>query len=181
MRISLVLLFFFIYVFVQAQSAAFNYIDKFDSLAIEVLTKHEIPASLVLGIALHESASGTSKLCRINHNHFGVKGRLKSSKTKSGYTTSYRKFETDEDAYLHFGEMISQKKYYAGLKGDMDYLKWLKAMKAANYATSPHWISHVDKMIKRYGLKRFDTPFSNPFPDPLVPHPAVPIINTNQE
>ena len=177
MRISLVLLLFLISVFVRAQSAATNYIEKFDSLAIEVLYKYEIPASLVLGIALQESAAGTSKLCRLNKNHFGVKGRVKSSKTKSGYTTSYRKFDTDEDAYLHFGEMISRKKYYTGLKGDMNYMKWLKAMKAAGYATSSHWVSHVDSMIKRYGLTRFDTPF----PDPLVPHPAVPIINSSQE
>jgi len=63
------------------------------------------------------------------------------------------------------------------LKGDMDYMKWLKAMKAAGYATSSLWITHVDSMIKRYGLTRFDAPF----PDPLVPHPAVPIINSSQE
>jgi flagellum-specific peptidoglycan hydrolase FlgJ len=172
MRISLVLVFFFISVFAQAQNAAFNYINKFDSLAIEVLCKYEIPASLVLGIALQESAAGTSKLCRVSHNHFGVKGRVRSSKTESGYTTSYRKFDTDEDAYLHFGEMISRKKYYSVLKGDMDYMSWLKAMKKAGYAASSQWITHVDSMIKRYGLTRFDTPFSYPFPDPLILHPA---------
>ena len=177
MRISLVLLLFLISVFLRAQSAAYNYIEKFDSLAIEVLCKYEIPASLVLGIALQESAAGTSKLCRVNKNHFGVKGRVKSSKTKSGYTTSYRKFNTDEDAYLHFGEMISRKKYYPGLKASKDYMSWLKAMKRAGYAASPHWITHVDKMIKRYGLTRFDAPF----PVPLAPRPAVPIIISTWE
>ena len=69
--------------------------------------KYDIPASLVLGIALQESGAGTSKLCRVNKNHFGVKTRVKSSKTKSGYVSKYRTFETDEDAFLHFGEMIS--------------------------------------------------------------------------
>jgi len=117
----------------RAQSSAEVYIDKYDSLAIEVLNTYGIPASLVLGIALQESAAGTSKLCRLNHNHFGVKGRVKSSKTKSGYTTSYSKFESDEDAYLHFGEMVSKKKYYPALKDNMNYMKWLKAMKAAKY------------------------------------------------
>lgn len=164
-----ILLYFSTILVLQAQSAAEVYIMKFDSLAIEVLNNYGIPASLVLGIAMQESAAGTSKLCRVNHNHFGMKGRVKSSKTKSGYTTSYRKFETDEDSYLHFGEMVSRRKYYTLLKGNMDYMKWLKAMKAAKYATSPHWISHVDKMIKRYDLTRFDTQVPFPFlPTPIA-------------
>ncbi len=158
MRILFILLLFFCTAFIQAQNAAKAYIDRFDSLAIEVYTIYGIPASLVLGIALQESAAGTSNLCRMNHNHFGVKSRVKSSKTKSGYASVYRKFDSDEAAYLHFGEMISRKKYYAELKCNMDYMKWLKAMKAARYATSSQWVSHVDKMIKRYDLTCYDLP-----------------------
>ncbi len=152
-----------------AQSQAEKYIEKYDSLAVEVMTTYQIPASLVLGIALQESGAGTSRLCREKHNHFGLKGRVKSSKTKSGYSNTYRSFESDEAAYLFFGEMISKRKYYTSLKGNMDYMKWLKAMKAARYATSPHWIAHVDKMIKRYNLTRFDT-LPSPWP---IPAPAI--------
>jgi Bax protein len=156
MRFFIILFLFFDAFYLQAQNAAEVYISKFDSLAVEVMKNYGIPASLVLGIALQESGAGTSKLCRVKHNHFGVKGRVKSSKTKSGYTTAYRKFESDEDAYLNFGEMISRKKYYTVLKGNMNYMKWLKAMKKAGYATASTWASHVDKMIKRYDLTRFD-------------------------
>jgi len=171
------LLFLSMFFGLRAQNTAQEYVKKYDTLALEVLNTYQIPASLVLGIALQESAAGSSKLCRVNHNHFGVKGRVKSSKTKSGYSTSYRKFETDEAAYLHFGEMVAGKKYYSGLKGDMDYMKWLKAMKKAKYATSSSWISHVDKMIKRYRLTRFDLPFLYP----LIPYPAKTIIKTTKE
>jgi flagellum-specific peptidoglycan hydrolase FlgJ len=178
MRFLLInLVFFSMLSSLQAQSAAEAYINKFDSLAVEIMKTYQIPASLILGIALQESAGGTSKLCRLNHNHFGVKGRVKSSKTKSGYKTSYRKFDTDEAAYTYIGELISSRKYYTVLKGNMNYMKWLKAIHAAKYATSPTWVSHVDKMIKRYNLTRFDTPFINP----LVPLPANTIINTIQE
>ena len=156
MRILLLLFFLLATRFLQAQSAAEIYVDKFDSLAIEVMNTYGIPASLVLGIAMQESAAGESKLCRVNHNHFGVKTKVKSAKTKSGYKTVYRKFESDEAAYLHFGEMISKRKYYSGLKDNMNYIKWLKAMKKAKYATSSSWISHVDKMIKRYDLNCYD-------------------------
>jgi flagellum-specific peptidoglycan hydrolase FlgJ len=151
----------------MAQGVAEAYIAKFDSLAVEVLNVYGIPASLVLGLALQESAAGTSKLCTTKRNHFGLKGRVKSSKTKSGYTTSYLRFESDEECYLYFGDMISRRKYYTNLNGNMDYLKWLKAMKSAGYASSSHWVSHVDKMIKRYDLTRFDV-----LPDAL-PIPAL--------
>jgi flagellum-specific peptidoglycan hydrolase FlgJ len=153
----------------RAQTPAEVYINKYDSLAVEVMNTYGIPASLVLGVALQESGAGTSKLCLTKHNHFGVKGRVKSSKSKSGYVTAYRSFDSDVAAYLHFGKMISSKKYYAGLRNSMDYMKWLKAMKAANYATSSSWIGHVDKMIKRYDLTRFD----ETVPFPYIPAPVV--------
>jgi flagellum-specific peptidoglycan hydrolase FlgJ len=123
---------------------------------------------------LHESASGTSTICRTKHNHFGVKARVKSSKSKSGYITSYRTFESDEDSYLQIGELISHRKYYPGLKGNMDYMKWLKAIKASGYARSPSWISVIDKTINRYNLTRLDKSFNKPIL--LLPSPKDSLI-----
>jgi flagellum-specific peptidoglycan hydrolase FlgJ len=154
---------------IQAQHDVNAYIDKFDSLAVETRNMYGIPASVILGIALQESAAGTSKLCRVNHNHFGMKGRVASPKTKSGYRIGYRTFDTDEAAYLYFGEMISRKKYYTELKESMDYSRWLKAMKAAKYATSSHWIPRVENIIKRYDLTRYDALES----DFGIPEPAI--------
>jgi len=168
MRLFYFLCFLFPSFCLQAQSTVEMYISKFDSLAIEVFDLYGIPASIVLGVALHESGAATSKLCRVNHNHFGIKGYVRSSKSKSGYVYTYRNFESDEAAYQYFGEMVSKKKYYPGLKGNIDYLKWLKAMKAAHYAMSPHWISRVDQIIKRYNLAHFDSQV----PDPIRVYPS---------
>ncbi len=120
------------------------------------MNTYGIPASLVLGLAIHESAAGSSAVCKTKLNHFGIKSRVKSSKTKSGYANVYRKFESDEASFLYFGEMLGRKNYYPGLKNSMDYLNWLKAMKAGRYATSSTWISKVDNIIKKYDLTRFD-------------------------
>lgn len=173
MRVFIILFLFFSSFLLRAQSAAEVYIDRYDSLAIEVLNNYGIPASLILGIAMVESAAGTSKLCRVNHNHFGVKGRVKSKKTKSGYTTSYRSFDTDEESYIFIGELISHRKYYPALMGNMDYMKWLKAIKASGYARSPSWITHIDQMIKRYNLVRLDKMAPVPY---LPAHSATGIV-----
>jgi len=176
MRILFILFLFLSSLFLQAQSAAEVYITKYDSLALEVMNNYGIPASLILGVALHESASGTSKLCRVKHNHFGVKGRVKSTKTKSGYTTTYRSFDTDEDSYLFMGELISHRKYYVGLKGNMDYMKWLKAIKSAGYARSHTWVSEVDRIIKRYDLTRFDREELSPVIPKLQIRDTIPVL-----
>jgi flagellum-specific peptidoglycan hydrolase FlgJ len=176
MRILFILLLSLSFFFLKAQSAADVYIEKYDSLALEVMNNYGIPASLILGVALHESASGTSKLCRVKHNHFGVKGRVKSTKTKSGYTTSYRSFDTDEDSYLFMGELISHRKYYKDLKDNMDYMKWLKAIKAAGYARSHTWISEVERTIKKNDLTRFDRPQPAPNFPKLQIKDTIPVL-----
>jgi flagellum-specific peptidoglycan hydrolase FlgJ len=176
MRFLIFPFFLFLTFSIQAQNHAEVYISKFDSLAVEVSVKYQIPASLVLGIALQESGAGSSKLSRNKHNHFGVKTRVRSSKTKSGYKTVYRSFDSDEAAYLHFGEMIAGKKYYNRLKGNMDYMKWLKAMKAAGYAASSKWITYVDKWIKRYDLTRFDPENVSPDIPKLQIKDTIPVL-----
>jgi len=176
MRFLIFTFFLFLTFTLRAQSPTEVYISKFDSLALEVSVKYQIPASLVLGIALQESGAGTSKLSRTKHNHFGVKTQVRSSKTKSGYKTVYRIFDSDEAAYLHFGEMIATKKYYGRLKGNMDYMKWLKAMKAAGYAASSKWIPHVDQWIKRYDLTRFDPETVSPDMPKLQISDTIPVL-----
>ena len=66
----------------QAQTQAEAYIKKYDSIAVNIMNTYGIPASIVLGIGLHESGAGTSKICKNYHNHCGVKGRNNNSKGK---------------------------------------------------------------------------------------------------
>ena len=176
MRILFILFLFLSSLLLRAQSASEVYIMKYDSLAIEITNQYDIPASLVLGIALQESGAGTSKLCRSKHNHFGVKTRVRSTKTKSGYTIVYRKFDSDEASYLHFGAMLSGKKFYARLKGNMDYMNWLRAMKDSKYATSTKWIGYVDKCIKRYDLTRFDPEELTPLIPKIQIKDSIPVL-----
>jgi len=152
----------------KSQSAAEIYIQKYDSLAIGLMNEFGIPASLILGIALQESAAGTSKLCLNKHNHFGTKTRVRSSKTKSGYATVYRRFDSDTASYRFFAEMLASRKYYQNLRCNMDYTKWLKALKTARYATSKYWIPRVAALITHHELTRYD------------PKPALPEIQPAQ-
>jgi flagellum-specific peptidoglycan hydrolase FlgJ len=156
MRTILLILFTFCAFYAFAQRDVGVYLQQFDSLAVDMMLKHGIPASLVLGIAIHESAAGTSKLCAEKCNHFGLKGKKPSNKTKSGYAYRYIDFVSDEASFAHFANLVTSKKFYAALKGEADPLKWLKALKRTGYAPSSKWVSRTNFIIKKYNLTEYD-------------------------
>jgi flagellum-specific peptidoglycan hydrolase FlgJ len=47
---------------VSAQSAAKKYVELYNEAAIRTMNEYGVPASIVLGVAIHESASGNSKI-----------------------------------------------------------------------------------------------------------------------
>src|SRR3546814_460324 len=61
------------------------YIEAHQKTAIHYMEEYGIPASIILGIAIHESASGNSKLARYLNNHFGIKGENTSTAIRSSY------------------------------------------------------------------------------------------------
>ncbi|UZJ65214.1 glucosaminidase domain-containing protein [Sphingobacterium sp. KU25419] len=63
------------YATVSAQSNQF-YIDKYSPVAQEMMQEHGVPASVILAIAMHESAHGNSKIAKNLNNHFGIKGKI---------------------------------------------------------------------------------------------------------
>lgn len=160
-RLFLVLLLFLITIFAAAQRDVDAYIRKYDSLAVSIMLEHQFPASLLLGIAIHESGAGTSRLSKEKCNHFGIKGKVPSSKTKSGYIFSHIDFETEEASFFHFKELVIKKTFYKDLKGNPDPLKWLKALKRSGYATSVKWETRVSNIIRRYNLTDFDKPLTD--------------------
>ncbi|MEO6632823.1 MAG: glucosaminidase domain-containing protein, partial [Mucilaginibacter sp.] len=51
-----------------------SYIEQFKDDAIKIMHQTGVPASIVLGVAMHESGCGNSTLAQNLNNQFGVKG-----------------------------------------------------------------------------------------------------------
>lgn len=114
-----------------------------------------MPASIILAIAIHESASGTSKIARYLNNHFGIKGPNNSTAIKS----SYRGFDTVEDSYKYFIGLLHTHPKFRNLFDkftEYDYLNWAKGMQRGGYAASKNWASQIIGLIKKYDLQAFD-------------------------
>jgi len=124
-----------------------TFINKYDSLSLNLATEYSIPTSIILGISMLESGYGTSKLSTIKHNYFGVK--------KGKY---YGKYENDTASFKDFCYYISKRKYYDFLTKNKitDYKIWLKSIRKGGYSESKSWSTKVLYYIKKYELYEYD-------------------------
>lgn len=132
-----------------------QYINKNVAYAQELMRENRIPASVILAVAIHESAAGTSKIARYLNNHFGVKGKNSSKKIKS----SYKGYESVQDSYDHFVGFIQDKSAFNKLFNQYqpdDYVGWAKGIQRGGYAQSRTWSSQVIALIEKYELFKYD-------------------------
>jgi flagellum-specific peptidoglycan hydrolase FlgJ len=140
--------------FVKAQSIQ-DYVEEYAPIAKELSEKHEIPASLILGIAIHESAAGKSRIAQHLNNHFGFKGKNSNTEIKS----AYRDFPSVDSSYNHLITFLKSRKHFNHLfdKYDRyDFRNWVRGVQRGGYARSKLWGSKVIALIKKYDLHQYD-------------------------
>jgi hypothetical protein len=153
-RIILLCSFLLSSLFTNAQNIE-NYIADNAPIAQNLMRDHKIPASLILAIAIHESAAGTSKIARYLNNHFGIKGPNNNEEIRS----SYRDYSSSEESYNHFAEFLLTRTPYKAFfdKYDQyDFKGWARAIQRSGYAHSRTWASQVIGLINKYNLSGYD-------------------------
>ena len=141
----------------SSQKTVKQYIKKYESLAVDKMKQYSIPASVILGVSIVESAAGQSVLAKYLNNYFGIKGSNTDAGKKLGYKSGYKEYASDEASYEHFCQVLRKKRFYEGLKGNKDYKEWLKKMNQANYAEAKgKWVNKIMATIDKYKLYEFD-------------------------
>lgn len=138
----------------QAQSTE-DYITDRVEHAQELMRENGIPASLIIAVAIHESAAGQSKIARYMNNHFGIKGPNSNTEIRS----AYRDYETVEASYDHFIEFLKSRTTFSPLfeKYDQyDYRAWARGIQRGGYAASRSWSSQIVGLVKKYELYQYD-------------------------
>ena len=142
----------------SAQDTGDDYVEQHRKTAIILMKKSGIPASVIMGVSMIESAMGKSRNCKLLNNYFGVKGKNQLHKGKSGHRSAYKQYASALESFKDFVRMITTKKYYAALKGNMDYKKWLIQMNKHGYAEAKgKWIHDIESTIKKYDLTELDS------------------------
>lgn len=155
MKRTVTLLLFALSIFYVKAQTINDYILSNTYHAQYLMQKHGLPASLILGVAIHESAAGKSKIARYLNNHFGVKGSNNNAEIKS----AYRDYPSVDSSYNHFVSILLDRKYFNVLfdKYDhYDYKNWAIGIKRGGYASSRTWASQVIAIIKKYELFQYD-------------------------
>lgn len=141
---------------VSAQKvSAQKYIDTHKERALQIMEKYDIPASIILGVAIHESAFGNSRLAQYLNNHFGIKGKNESKEIKS----AYKGYESVDDSYLDFVKFLQDRKQFNHLfdqNEKYDYRSWVLGIARGGYASSKTWSTQVIGIIKKYELDKLD-------------------------
>ena len=144
---------------VQAQKVVKRFIKKYEQIAVESMQKHSIPASIILGVSIVESAAGESAIAKALRNFFGIKGKNTNSEEKLGYKSAYREYASDQASFDHFCQILMKKKFYVKMKNCTDYRQWLKAMNAASYAEAKQkWVDDISRTIDKFELYKLDNP-----------------------
>lgn len=155
---------------VGAQTTA-EYIAEHAEYAQTLMREHKIPASVILAVAIHESASGTSKIARYLNNHFGIKGANSNTEIRS----SYKGYPSVQKSYDSFLEFLKSRSSFTSLfeKYDQfDYRNWARGIQRGGYARSRTWASQIIGIIKKNDLSQYDER-----PDDYVEPPA-PVVAT---
>ena len=149
----MVLLLIFISQSLIAQS---KYVKKYRPLADSLSSVYGVPTSIILGVAILESGSGTSRNCKLLKNHFGIVGKNDLLKTKR-IKTRYKQYRDSLASYVDFCKLMTKKKFYKKLKDNTDYTLWAEAISNAGYSEVPeYWKTKVVETIRKNKLYRYN-------------------------
>ena len=149
----------------QKHSLIYTYIENYGLKAINTMHDTKIPASVIMAIAIEESAAGTSEVAINANNHFGMKaGASSSAKTyRTKGNTLFRAYEDSKGSFEAFGNLIlGNKKQYGFLfqYPKTDYKNWAKGIQKSGYCQGDSsYASRIIKIIEDHELYHFDECF----------------------
>lgn len=143
-------------VFGQQKFTISSYIDQHKQVAQQLMKETGVPASVILAIAIHESAYGNSRIAKKLNNHFGIKGKNNSRVIRS----AYKGYGSVFDSYNDFISLLKRKKTTQELfETDRltNYTVWVKGIARFGYSATKGWSNKVLSTIDRYDLDELDT------------------------
>lgn len=132
-----------------------DYIKEHKTAAQQLMRETGVPASVILAVAMHESAHGNSRIAVHLNNHFGIKGKNNSKTIKS----AYKGYTSVSSSYDDFIDLLKRRKSTQPLFGScssVDYKSWIRGIARSGYSHSKDWSSKVLATISRHALNQYD-------------------------
>lgn len=139
----------------QRKFSPSSYIEEHKEVAQKLMQETGVPASVILAVAIHESAYGNSRIAKHLNNHFGIKGKNNSKKIKS----AYKGYSSVIDSYQDFVNLLKRRKSTQSLFDQYAYKNfqaWVNGIARSGYSQTKSWKTHVLSTISRYKLDQYD-------------------------
>ncbi len=138
----------------QKKFSPSSYIEEHRSVAQQLMQETGVPASVILAIAIHESAYGNSRIARHLNNHFGIKGKNNSKVIRS----AYKGYTSVLASYQDFIDLLKRRKSTQHLftETSTDYSTWVNSIARSGYSVTKDWRHKVLGTISRYNLDEYD-------------------------
>ncbi len=147
----------------QTRQTRQEYIERYKHIAIAHMEKYGIPASITMAQGVLESGNGNSELSISSNNHFGIKCKANWTGRKVYYDDDakgecFRAYPTVEESYEDHAIFLDSSPRYDSLfyYSTTDYKSWARGLKAAGYATAPHYATMLVKIIEDEKLYLLD-------------------------
>ena len=77
-------------------------------------------------------------------------------KKTHGIKTRYKQYPNAEASFVDFCRLMTNKKFYKKLKGNMNHRPWIDAISNAGYSEVPEmWKERVTTTIRKHKLSRY--------------------------
>jgi LysM repeat protein len=147
----------------QQRKEVLEYIETYNSIAIDEMIRAKVPASITLAQGILESGSGKSPLSVKANNHFGIKCKEEWTGGKYYHDDDapqecFRVYSSASESYVDHSDFLANRPRYVGLfqLPITDYKSWAHALKSAGYATNPKYASMLIQYIEDYNLAQYD-------------------------
>ena len=141
--------------FGQQKFSPKSYIEEHKQVAQQLMRETGVPASVILAVAIHESAYGNSRIAKHLNNHFGIKGKNSSKKIKS----AYKGYPTVMESYKDFVALLKRRNSTETLfekYSNKNFQAWVNGIARSGYSQTKSWKTHVLGTINRYNLDQYD-------------------------
>lgn len=122
-----------------------GFVDRFHDIAVKNSINYGIPWEAVMAQGILESAAGTSPFATQRYNYFGINAVDSNPDLAYGYASPEKGWE----GYYEFIQKNSNYRQNGVFSGDAvtDPYAYIRAVKAAGYATAPDYVPAVSAVI----------------------------------
>lgn len=126
-------------------AAQVGFVNRFHDIAVKNSINYGIPWEAVMAQGILESAAGTSEYATQRNNYFGINAVDSNPDLAYGYATPEKGWE----GYYQFIQKNSRYRQNGAFSGAAvtDPYAYIKAIKAAGYATAENYVSAVSAVI----------------------------------